>query len=78
MSGRKEYIKKLVASRKKFISKLEELLGDNESIKLHYNRLDNIVIDIIAKNQSILVIANESFKNYFEKVDYDAAYNSKK
>lgn len=78
MSGRKEYIKKLVSSRKKLISRLEELLGDNESIKLYHNKVDSLVIDIIAKNQSILVIANESFKNYFEKVDYDTAYNSKK
>lgn len=73
MLSRKEYIKKLVTSRKKFLSQLEELLGDNESIKLYYNKLDSLVLDIIVKNESILVIANENFKSYFEKVDYDTA-----
>lgn len=78
MESGKSYISQLVSSRKKFILRLEELLGSDESIKLYYNKIDNLDIDIIAKDESILVIANEKFKNYFEKVDYERAYNSKK
>lgn len=77
MLSRKEYVEQLVSSRKKFISKLEELLGDDGSLKLRYYKLDDLDLDIIAKNEAILVIANENFKNSFEKVDFDLTYDSK-
>ena len=62
--------------RKRFALKLEEILGPEGSFKI-YHKSGSRSLDMLAKNESLLIIANENFKEIFEKVDFDLVYESK-
>lgn len=73
----KTYIEQLVSARNEMLLKLEVLLDEDNSLKLYHKKLDSFNIDVISKNESILVIANENFEEYFRRVDYERAYKAK-
>lgn len=77
MEIKKTYKENLVNARKKFALKLEELLDSEESLKLYHNKSESISVDTIAKNESLLVIANENFKELFEGVDFNITHEAK-
>lgn len=77
MDIHKEYLKQLATARKEITIKLEELLGADQSLKIYHRKLGDWNMDVIAKNEKILVIANENFKESFEKVDFKKTFEAK-
>lgn len=77
MHDRKTYIDMIVQSRNRVISKLEELLGPQGSIKLHHNKVEDSNLDVIAKDEELLIVGNENFNSLFKRVNYDKTYTAK-
>jgi len=70
-------VKQISDARKEIALKLEETLGQGGSFKLYPRKLDKNFIDVIVKDAEILTIANENFKQLYNKVDFERAYESK-
>ncbi len=63
--------------RKKLISKIQELLETDETLNMSHYKEQNLNVDVVFKNEEVLIVTNEKFEELFNQVDFDLSYESK-
>lgn len=77
MLENKSYAQIRAHYRKKLISKIQDLLDTDKTLEMCHYKEHNISVDVVFKNEEVLVVANKKFEELFNRVDFNLSYEHK-